>query len=147
MYERQERRRRLHSKYSEAKSRRSAMYPNQQQQNAADCIIVGNNGVKYAVVGNLGHGQFGQVYAAIEVTSNLANKPKYAIKVARPGPMYRQQAFREVQILKQLQKLATPDELKYCIHFVDWFNFNDRLCIVNEHLYINLFEVTTTTHQ
>lgn len=139
MFERHERRRRLQAKYREAKARRSAMNPNQQPP--ANDVIVGNNGAKYQIIKLLGQGQFGVVYAATEFTSPNEEKPKYAIKVAKPGEMYRQQAQREVQILKHLQKTATQAELAYCLRLVDWFIFMNRLCIVNEMLSMNLYEI------
>ena len=140
IYDRDQRRKKLLSNYNECKQKWIQIHQQPENAPASDTIEDGHGG-KYVVTKLLGQGQFGVVYAANKITSPLTPKPTFAIKVARPEIRYRQQAYYEVQKLQYLQQNATEEEMKYIIKFYDWFIYRDRLCIVNELLSFNLYEV------
>jgi serine/threonine-protein kinase PRP4 len=91
---------------------------------------------RYHVQLNLGRGMFSAVVRAMdEVTKKLV-----AIKIIRANDTMRKAAAKEIEILETL-KDADPDDKKHMIRLERSFEHKGHLCMVFEHLSINLREV------
>ena len=145
IYARSERRHRLQENYKRSKEIWIKFIQSMQEQqnansNREDTIEDGTGG-KYVIVKLLGQGQFGTVYSAQLITSPEVPHPLFAMKVAKPDYRYRQQAHHEVSIMQHIQNNSTEEERKYILKYYNCFVYRDRLCIINEQLSVNLYEV------
>jgi serine/threonine protein kinase len=77
--------------------------------------ITDPKGSIYTIAGCLGHGQFGQVFQVVTVTST-----SYARKISPSDARLKQQAHHEVSILMHLQ-LSGDTALSRISRLVDWF--------------------------
>jgi dual specificity protein kinase YAK1 len=92
---------------------------------------------KYTVVDILGQGTFGQVVKCrSEEDGTLV-----AIKVLKNKSAYFKQGLYEIGILALLNTFVDPDNTKHTLRMTDHFLFHNHLCIVNELLSINIFEL------
>lgn len=139
LYMRSERRNEMYSEYLSAKEKWEQQF--QMQESESDQIIDNGNGTRYKILDNIGHGQFGTVYLVLDLSTPENDRKKYAVKVAKPQPAYRQQALHEVQVMQHIQRQSTENEMRCIIKMKEWFVYSDCLCIVNELLQNNLFEV------
>lgn len=81
----------------------------------------------YVVESILGEGVYGQVFRCC-CSEDLQT---YAVKVIKNSPGYRQQAFVEKQLLKDL-KDADPSDALHTLRIVESFIFKSHFCIVTD---------------
>jgi len=100
-------------------------------------VILGEllNG-RYHVQANLGKGMFSGVVRATDITT----KKLVAIKVIRANETMRKAGAKEIEILQKLNE-ADADDKKHMIRLERHFEHKGHLCMVFEHLSINLREV------
>ncbi|KAI9644812.1 U4/U6 small nuclear ribonucleoprotein prp4 [Ciborinia camelliae] len=100
-------------------------------------IILGEllNG-RYHVQANLGKGMFSGVVRAMDITT----KKLVAIKLIRNNETMRKAGMKEIEILQKIND-ADPDDKKHMIRLERYFEHKGHLCMVFEHLSINLREV------
>jgi serine/threonine-protein kinase PRP4 len=100
-------------------------------------VILGEllNG-RYHVQANLGKGMFSGVVRATDITT----KKLVAIKVIRANETMRKAGAKEIEILQKLNE-ADADDKKHMIRLDRYFEHKGHLCMVFEHLSINLREV------
>ncbi|TGO25179.1 hypothetical protein BPAE_0086g00440 [Botrytis paeoniae] len=100
-------------------------------------IILGEllNG-RYHVQANLGKGMFSGVVRAMDITT----KKLVAIKLIRNNETMRKAGMKEIEILEKI-KDADPEDKKHMIRLERYFEHKGHLCMVFEHLSINLREV------
>ncbi|KAF7854186.1 hypothetical protein EAF04_010483 [Stromatinia cepivora] len=100
-------------------------------------IILGEllNG-RYHVQANLGKGMFSGVVRAMDITT----KKLVAIKLIRNNETMRKAGMKEIEILQKI-KDADPEDKKHMIRLERYFEHKGHLCMVFEHLSINLREV------
>lgn len=90
---------------------------------------------RYRISKVLGHGTFGKVVEANEVSQ----KDPVAIKIIRSVPKYREAAKQEVRVLRTLR--ANDPTSKYrCLNMRDCFEFHKHVCIVTDLLGPSLFD-------
>lgn len=95
------------------------------------------HGTRYTVVEMLGQGTFGQVVKCRdEVTDKLV-----AIKVLKNKPAYFKQGLLEIGILTVMNTNADPTGEQHTLRFFDHFLYRNHLCLVNELLSMNLYEL------
>eukprot|EP00049_Salpingoeca_infusionum_P004827 m.84271 g.84271 ORF g.84271 m.84271 type:complete len:697 (-) comp12743_c0_seq2:650-2740(-) len=92
---------------------------------------------RYEVFGFTGQGMFSNV-----VRANDTMKPgtKVAIKIIRNNELLYKAGLKEIQILEQLQK-ADPHGRGHIVRLQRHFKHRNHLCMVFEHLLMNLREV------
>jgi dual specificity protein kinase YAK1 len=100
-------------------------------------ILVKNEIDKYMVIDMMGTGTFGQVVRCIDQDGE-----EVAIKVVKNEPKYYQYEINEVKILRILRQKQL---CKYFVEMKDVFTFKNHLCIVEELLGKNLYEVIKIT--
>ncbi|POW07477.1 hypothetical protein PSTT_08238 [Puccinia striiformis] len=103
-----------------------------------DYLIVKNDHLiyRYEVIDVLGKGSFGQVLQCRD--HKFGNM--VAIKIIRNKRRFHHQALVEIRVLENL--LTWDPEDKHCVlKMTDHFTFRGHLCIVNELLSINLYEL------
>ncbi|RQM07344.1 hypothetical protein DH86_00003083, partial [Scytalidium sp. 3C] len=100
-------------------------------------VIIGEllNG-RYHVQTNLGRGMFSAVVRALDVNT----KKLVAIKLIRNNETMRKAGMKEIEILQKLNE-ADPEDKKHLIRLERYFEHKGHLCMVFEHLSINLREV------
>ncbi|APA14574.1 hypothetical protein sscle_13g093440 [Sclerotinia sclerotiorum 1980 UF-70] len=100
-------------------------------------IILGEllNG-RYHVQANLGKGMFSGVVRAMDITT----KKLVAIKLIRNNETMRKAGMKEIEILQKIND-ADPEDKKHMIRLERYFEHKGHLCMVFEHLSINLREV------
>lgn len=91
---------------------------------------------KYHVQANLGKGMFSGVVRATDITT----KRLVAIKMIRANETMRKAGMKEIEILQKLMG-ADVDDKKHMIRLERHFEHKGHLCMVFEHLSINLREV------
>lgn len=91
---------------------------------------------KYHVQANLGKGMFSGVVRATDITT----KKLVAIKMIRANETMRKAGMKEIEILQKLMS-ADVDDKKHMIRLERHFEHKGHLCMVFEHLSINLREV------
>lgn len=91
---------------------------------------------RYAVQANLGKGMFSNVLRAADITTN----DLVAIKIIRNNETMIKAGTKEMEILEKLAS-ADPDDKKHVIRLIRSFTHKGHLCMVFEHLSINLREV------
>lgn len=91
---------------------------------------------RYLVQSNLGKGMFsGVVRATDQETNSLV-----AIKLARNNEAMRKTGFKEIGVLEKLMA-SDPEDKKHIIRLQRYFEHKGHLCMVFEHLSIDLREV------
>lgn len=91
---------------------------------------------RYEVQARLGKGVFSEVVRAKDVrTGNLV-----AIKIIRNDEILRKAGVKEIEMLEKLLE-QDPDDKRHCIRLERTFDHKHHLCMVFEHLSINLREV------
>lgn len=100
-------------------------------------VILGEllNG-RYHVQANLGKGMFSGVVRATDIST----KKLVAIKLIRANETMKKAGMKEIEILQKLME-ADPDDKKHMIRLERYFEHKGHLCMVFEHLSINLREV------
>lgn len=93
-------------------------------------------GTSYTIVDLLGQGTFGQVVKCRADDGSLV-----AVKVLKNKAAYFKQGLYEISILFLLNRFVDPDCSKHTLRLVDHFLYHNHLCIVNELLSINLYEL------
>ena len=94
-------------------------------------------GTRYRVLCLLGQGAFGQVVKCFDEI----NKTFVAIKVLKNRPAYYRQAMLEIAVLETLNDHFDKDGSGHTLRLLDHFVFHNHVCIVNELLSINLYEL------
>ena len=94
-------------------------------------------GTRYRVLCLLGQGAFGQVVKCFDEI----NKTFVAIKVLKNRPAYYRQAMLEIAVLETLNDHFDKDGNGHTLRVLDHFVFHNHVCIVNELLSINLYEL------
>lgn len=91
---------------------------------------------RYEVQARLGKGVFSEVVRAKDVqTGHLV-----AIKIIRNDEILRKAGVKEIEMLEKLIE-NDADDKRHCIRLERWFDHKHHLCMVFEHLSINLREV------
>ncbi|KAM0686023.1 dual specificity protein kinase yak1 [Conglomerata obtusa] len=98
-----------------------------------DEIIVKSENEKYTVLFSLGTGSYGQVFKV-----NSQNDTMHALKIVKNKPAYHQHGLSEV---KFLEKLARSEHSDLFVRVIDCFVYKNHLCILQELLGKNLYEV------
>lgn len=100
-------------------------------------IILGEllNG-RYHVQANLGQGMFSGVVRALD----MKTQKLVAIKLIRNNETMRKAGMKEIEILLKINE-ADPEDKKHMIRLERHFEHKGHLCMVFEHLSINLREV------
>lgn len=100
-------------------------------------VILGEllNG-RYHIQANLGKGMFSSVVRATDTTT----KKLVAVKLIRANETMRKAGMKEIEILQKLNH-ADADDKKHMIRLERHFEHKGHLCMVFEHLSINLREV------
>jgi len=92
---------------------------------------------RYTLIDMLGQGTFGQVVKCRdENTGKLV-----AVKVLKNKPAYFKQGLLEIGILTVMNTNADPTGERRTLRFLDHFLYRNHLCLVNELLSVNLYEV------
>ncbi|OBU01608.1 U4/U6 small nuclear ribonucleoprotein prp4 [Pseudogymnoascus verrucosus] len=91
---------------------------------------------RYHVQANLGKGMFSGVVRATDITT----KRLVAVKMIRANETMRKAGMKEIEILQKLMS-ADVDDKKHMIRLERHFEHKGHLCMVFEHLSINLREV------
>ncbi|PVU89294.1 hypothetical protein BB561_005448, partial [Smittium simulii] len=102
-----------------------------------DESIIGPDGSEYIIMESLGSGTFGQVVKCLKSTTG----EHVAVKVVKNKPAYFEQSMMEVHILKELKDIWDVENKHNFIRHKEHFYFRNHLCIVNELLSINLYEL------
>ena len=92
---------------------------------------------KYKVVESLGEGSFGQVVKCVDLETNKF----VAMKVLRNKPVYMRQGMLEVTMLELMNVYFDPDCEYHTLRLYDHFIYHEHICIVNELLSVNLYEL------
>ena len=103
-------------------------------QNVSKCR---KSGKKYKVIEMLGEGSFGQVVKCLDIETNQF----VAMKVLRNKPVYIRQGMLELTMLELLNRYFDPNCEYHTLRLYDHFLYCDHICIVNELLSINLYEL------
>ena len=93
---------------------------------------------RYHVQANLGKGMFSGVVRATDIASST--KHLVAIKIIRANETMKKAGMKEIEILQNLNE-ADPEDKKHLIRLERYFEHKGHLCMVFEHLNINLREV------
>lgn len=88
----------------------------------------------------LGKGTFGQVVKAYD----MADKSLVAVKIIKSKTPYYRQGLKELAMLERLNEVDCDDE-HYIVRLLDHFEYRHHLCLVFEHLSINLYELLRNT--
>ncbi len=91
---------------------------------------------RYHVQANLGKGMFSGVVRATDITT----KKLVAIKLIRANETMKKAGMKEIEILQKLMD-ADPEDKKHLIRLERYFEHKGHLCMIFEHLSINLREV------
>ncbi|KAI7869018.1 kinase-like domain-containing protein [Spinellus fusiger] len=90
---------------------------------------------RYKMMRLLGQGTFGKVVECYDrVKRNFC-----AVKIIRAIPKYREASKVEIRVLKTLKE-HDPLNLNNCIHLLDWFDYNNHICMVFELLGQSIFD-------
>lgn len=105
--------------------------------------IGSDEGKRYSVLDNLGHGTFGQVFRCRRINSN-DDFPPVAIKIIKNEPNYFTQSLMEITILDMIADRAASGSApgsKFITKLLDTFIYRNHLCLVFELLNMNLYEL------
>ncbi|ELP89782.1 serine/threonine protein kinase ppk15, putative [Entamoeba invadens IP1] len=91
---------------------------------------------QYRIVDKLGHGTFGQVFQCVE----LSTKRTFALKILKNKKAYFRQGLLEISTLTILNSIYDKDA-KFLVKMTDHFLYSGHLCIVQELLGPNLYQV------
>ncbi|KAG2660890.1 hypothetical protein PVAP13_1KG466000 [Panicum virgatum] len=91
----------------------------------------------YVVQEMLGQGTFGQVAKCWDAETNNY----VAVKVIKNQPAFYQQAIMEVSLLSLLNEKFDPDDQHHIVRMLDFFLYQNHLCIAFEMLGHNLYEL------
>ncbi|KAJ1914193.1 dual specificity protein kinase yak1 [Mycoemilia scoparia] len=94
-------------------------------------------GHQYIIHDILGSGTFGQV---VKCTNVLTGK-MYGLKVIKNKEAYYHQSLVETRMLKKLNDEMDPGDQHHILRYHEHFVFRNHLCIVNELLSINLYDL------
>ena len=97
----------------------------------------GKTVTKYRVIQLLGQGTFGQVVKCIDLNTNK----QVAIKILKNKPAYFKQSLIEVTVLQFLNEYYDNTSHSRILHMYDYFMYYNHICIVNELLGLDLFEL------
>ncbi|CAL4884874.1 unnamed protein product [Urochloa decumbens] len=92
---------------------------------------------RYVVQEMLGQGTFGQVAKCWDAETNNY----VAVKVIKNQPAFYQQAIMEVSLLSLLNEKFDPDDQHHIVRMLDFFLYQNHLCIAFEMLGQNLYEL------
>nr|ACN30658.1 unknown [Zea mays] len=92
---------------------------------------------RYVVQEMLGQGTFGQVAKCWDAETNSY----VAVKVIKNQPAFYQQAIMEVSLLRLLNEKFDPDDEHHIVRMLDFFLYQNHLCIAFEMLGNNLYEL------
>jgi len=92
---------------------------------------------RYVVQEMLGQGTFGQVAKCWDAETNNY----VAVKVIKNQPAFYQQAIMEVSLLSLLNEKFDPDDQHHIVRMLDFFLYQNHLCIAFEMLGHNLYEL------
>ncbi|KAG8059728.1 hypothetical protein GUJ93_ZPchr0002g25326 [Zizania palustris] len=93
--------------------------------------------ILYVIKEMLGQGTFGQVAKCWDVETNTY----VAVKVIKNQPAFYQQAIMEVSLLSMLNEKFDPDDQHNIVWMLDFFLYQNHLCIAFEMLGHNLYEL------
>ncbi|KAI5805526.1 kinase-like domain-containing protein [Peziza echinospora] len=91
---------------------------------------------RYHVQANLGKGMFSGVVRAMDTKLQKL----VAIKIIRNNETMKKAGMKEIEIIKKLNT-ADPEDRKHLVRLERYFEHKSHLCLVFEHLSINLREV------
>ncbi|KAL0087755.1 kinase-like domain-containing protein [Phycomyces blakesleeanus] len=91
--------------------------------------------VRYKMMRLLGQGTFGKVIECYD----RVRREHCAIKIIRAIPKYREASKVEIRVLNTL-KAKDPFNSNQCIHLIDWFDYNNHICMVFELLGQSIFD-------
>ena len=94
-------------------------------------------GSRYRITRVLGHGTFGQVAKCWDET----HKRVVAVKVLKNKLPYFRQGLLEIGILTAINSNCDRDKKNHCLRLLDHFIYKNHLCIVNELLGVNVYEM------
>jgi len=94
-------------------------------------------GSRYVLIDVLGQGTFGHVIKCRDESTNKL----VAIKVLKNKPAYFKQGLLEIAILTVMNTNTDPTGERRTLRFYDHFLYKNHLCLVNELLGQNLYEV------
>ncbi|OMJ22813.1 Serine/threonine-protein kinase ppk15 [Smittium culicis] len=94
-------------------------------------------GSEYIILEALGSGTFGQVAKC----QHIASGKLYAVKVVKNNPAYYSQSMMEVHLLNELKDSLNTADSNHFVQIREHFIFRNHLCIVNELLSINIYEM------
>lgn len=100
-------------------------------------VLTKSENIKFTIHSLLGRGSYGQVYRA------YTNNKEVAIKIMRPESGYFKHGLNEINIL---EKLNVSRFRELFVTFFDSFVYKNHLCIVQEVLDKNLYEVLSFTN-
>uniref|UniRef100_A0A0E0NJR9 Protein kinase domain-containing protein n=1 Tax=Oryza rufipogon TaxID=4529 RepID=A0A0E0NJR9_ORYRU len=92
---------------------------------------------RYVIKEMLGQGTFGQVAKCWDGETNSY----VAVKVIKNQPAFYQQAIMEVSLLSMLNEKYDPDDQHHIVRMLDFFLYQNHLCIAFEMLGHNLYEL------
>ncbi|KAG8044610.1 hypothetical protein GUJ93_ZPchr0151g33451 [Zizania palustris] len=92
---------------------------------------------RYVIIEMLGQGTFGQVAKCWDAETNAY----VAVKVIKNQPAFYQQAIMEVSLLSMLNEKFDPDDQHHIVRMLDFFLYQNHLCIAFEMLGHNLYEL------
>ncbi|KAI9020178.1 kinase-like domain-containing protein [Phycomyces nitens] len=90
---------------------------------------------RYKMMRLLGQGTFGKVIECYD----RVRREHCAIKIIRAIPKYREASKVEIRVLNTL-KAKDPFNSNQCIHLIDWFDYNNHICMVFELLGQSIFD-------
>ncbi|CAL9105090.1 unnamed protein product [Musa acuminata var. zebrina] len=100
-------------------------------------VLCSGSKQRYIVKDILGQGTFAQVAKCWDMETN-----KYvAIKIIKNQPQYYRHGVFEVHILSMLNQKLDPDDEHHIVRMLDYFLFQNHLCISFEMLGSNLYEL------
>uniref|UniRef100_A0A0D9VJX8 Protein kinase domain-containing protein n=1 Tax=Leersia perrieri TaxID=77586 RepID=A0A0D9VJX8_9ORYZ len=92
---------------------------------------------RYVIKEMLGQGTFGQVAKCWDAETNSY----VAVKVIKNQPAFYQQAIMEVSLLSMINEKFDPDDQHHIVRMLDFFLYQNHLCIAFEMLGHNLYEL------
>lgn len=96
-----------------------------------------HRGSRYRIARMLGQGTFGQVVKCWDEVNHRI----VAVKVLKNKASYFRQGLLEIGILTAINTNCDRDKRNHCLRILDHFLYKNHLCIVNELLGVNLYEM------
>ncbi|CAD5228346.1 unnamed protein product [Bursaphelenchus okinawaensis] len=91
---------------------------------------------KYQIVRTLGEGTFGKV---VEVKDSSRGSHRFALKIIKNVPKYRDAARLEINVLKKLME-KDPSGSHLVIQLLDHFDFHGHMCLLFDLLGLSVFD-------